>query len=1027
MSTSLHSPFVGLIPYDADSRRYFCGRDKEIDLVTAAATATRLSIVYGPSGGGKSSVLCAGVIPNLEEQTQLIDDDDSEATPDVPDRIVVLIRQQWSADPFAAISSAIHKICPQLPFPNAWFTPPTGAPTTRVPQLILVLDQFEDLFIQHPVINSTSPAMMLDLARRMRAGETLDITSSGLRVAISLIALLNDPAAPVNVIFSLREDLLASLDVFKGLLPNLFNTLLRIELMNGEIVRGIITTSLQRWTKDHPAQPCQPQPELIDSILADTALHQREPVRNTETGPRFETPFLALTLERLWNEDIGKAKGSQLTLVTYTRLKQASGIRQSFVQDTLNDHLRSPADKSWFVEAARFLVSRTQKFPWIASELVREIDEPLTAAGIAPPSTAQLVTLLRTFLPDHLVRELPLPDKTDAADGKFEIAHDALAGDIYSWRAGQIATLRQQEQIAEAEAARAEQLKEAERKRIKAIRATATSAAIGFICFACAIWMLFMWSKADSAKKDAIAANKEAVDQKGKAEAANAGLVEQTKLANAERDKADKAATEAKNAEARALAANAEAKRFAKKSASDAFTATIQGTLIQRVTAAFALAKKDDLSEFFRIRNDIEDTLETLDAIDYTYLDDLTRRREKVENAQRELRKSVAEIKAKIGQMKKQQFIADAPPRQLKLTAHRSVVRNASFGPAGTPAADLFVSAGYGTTKSLQLTGIGSAARVPPGRLTVFSDAQFSPDGTEFAAAGEDGTVHRFDTGTLAALPSLPAHGKDPVLCVAYGPDHLLASAGSDWRVVIRNWKDSAIPEQVIQDLGGAPTHIGFNHQNAEKVRLLIACADGRLLICKPGNPLAIARIDLPATITSASFSARDKWIVATAGTITYLINPDSPEIKPLAIPISAAGESDGENEIDSNRLNVRFAAISPDEKTLAICAEDGITRTLRLASITATPPGDDLKYLPVHSAAVHYAAWSPDSRYLATAGDDDIAAIWDTQPEQPVLVARLVGHAHRLLQINWHSSGQYLVTASQDDTARLWKFEPKN
>ena len=32
MSSSLHSPFVGLIPYDADSRRYFCGRDKEIDL-----------------------------------------------------------------------------------------------------------------------------------------------------------------------------------------------------------------------------------------------------------------------------------------------------------------------------------------------------------------------------------------------------------------------------------------------------------------------------------------------------------------------------------------------------------------------------------------------------------------------------------------------------------------------------------------------------------------------------------------------------------------------------------------------------------------------------------------------------------------------------------------------------------------------------------------------------------------------------------------------------------------------------------
>lgn len=57
------SPYVGLRPYDAVDAPLFHGRAPEIDLILrrAAGGRTRLLLVVGASGSGKSSLLAAGV------------------------------------------------------------------------------------------------------------------------------------------------------------------------------------------------------------------------------------------------------------------------------------------------------------------------------------------------------------------------------------------------------------------------------------------------------------------------------------------------------------------------------------------------------------------------------------------------------------------------------------------------------------------------------------------------------------------------------------------------------------------------------------------------------------------------------------------------------------------------------------------------------------------------------------------------------------------------------------------------------
>ena len=57
------SPYKGLAAYDESDldALLFFGREREIEVIAANLQAARLTVLYGPSGVGKSSVLRAGV------------------------------------------------------------------------------------------------------------------------------------------------------------------------------------------------------------------------------------------------------------------------------------------------------------------------------------------------------------------------------------------------------------------------------------------------------------------------------------------------------------------------------------------------------------------------------------------------------------------------------------------------------------------------------------------------------------------------------------------------------------------------------------------------------------------------------------------------------------------------------------------------------------------------------------------------------------------------------------------------------
>ena len=67
---AMTSPYRGLTPYTEADAAYFFGRTREIAAVAANLEVSRLTIFYGPSGVGKTSVLRAGVIHQLRERAR---------------------------------------------------------------------------------------------------------------------------------------------------------------------------------------------------------------------------------------------------------------------------------------------------------------------------------------------------------------------------------------------------------------------------------------------------------------------------------------------------------------------------------------------------------------------------------------------------------------------------------------------------------------------------------------------------------------------------------------------------------------------------------------------------------------------------------------------------------------------------------------------------------------------------------------------------------------------------------------------
>src|SRR3954452_6399706 len=199
------SPYPGLLPFSGEDEPYFFGRAAEREIIAANLIASPLTILYAPSGVGKTSVLRAGVANDLEALAKA----DATGTPEF---LVAGVRR-WAVDPIDEIDAAVAAAArrngldpppsdPRLVDRLSALVDHTGA------TLLLIFDQFEEFLLYHQ--------------DAWKPGEPAN--------EIALALNTND----LSVIFlvSIREDALAKLDRFKGRVPHLFENYLRLERLD---------------------------------------------------------------------------------------------------------------------------------------------------------------------------------------------------------------------------------------------------------------------------------------------------------------------------------------------------------------------------------------------------------------------------------------------------------------------------------------------------------------------------------------------------------------------------------------------------------------------------------------------------------------------------------------------------------------------------------------------------------------------------------------------------------------------------
>ena len=372
------SPYKGLTPFadTAIDAMLFFGRERDVEIVCANVVASRLTVLYGPSGVGKSSLLSAAVARRLRE---------------LPEHPVVVVFSAWSERPGQALAAAVAA--------EAGVEPAGSLDATVIRaceargDVYLLLDQAEEYFLYHP---------------------------GGGALEQELAAVLRAPAR-ANVLLSLREDALAKLDRFKGSIPGILDNYLRLDRLSRQAGRAAVVQPPARW-RALGGDAVEIEPALAEAVLDQVAagriragLGGSGQVVEEAHEEAIEAPYLQLVMERLW--EVEREQGS--TTLRATTLEQLGGAAQIVAA-----HLERAMD------------ALSPKQQAIASELLRQLVTPSGAkiahaasdlAGYASVPEAEAVGVLEALATRRIVRP--------GDDGAYEIYHDVLAAPILAWRA----------------------------------------------------------------------------------------------------------------------------------------------------------------------------------------------------------------------------------------------------------------------------------------------------------------------------------------------------------------------------------------------------------------------------------------------------------------------------------------------------------------------------------------------------------------------------------------------------------------
>lgn len=284
------APYVGLEPYNETDRAFFFGRDREAKALEDQILASPITVLFAPSGAGKSSLLRARIIPEMHDLEAL-----------------VVYVSQWVASPIAAIRAAVVKaVGPTIAGEGDKSLLALAQALNKASGqgLVLVFDQFEQFFLRHP---AQVGALGAELAALARSG----------------------PDA--HIVLALREEFLPRLDAFRDQLLGIEQARYRLGPLTGKYAIDAIVSPLTAELFHGTIED-----RLVNKLLADLQIRSMATglsgAADSDTG--ISLPFLQIVCRYLWDAAPGTLD-RHLTVAQYDKLGGYKGVVKAHVRESM--------------------------------------------------------------------------------------------------------------------------------------------------------------------------------------------------------------------------------------------------------------------------------------------------------------------------------------------------------------------------------------------------------------------------------------------------------------------------------------------------------------------------------------------------------------------------------------------------------------------------------------------------------------------------------------------------------------------
>jgi tetratricopeptide (TPR) repeat protein len=346
-------PWLGLDSFNEDTRGFFYGRDEEVAELARRVQRKLLTVLFGQSGLGKTSILRAGLVPRLRGHGYCpiyvriaYSADAPEPAEQIKQTILQTARHagQWTQ---VGVASAGESLWEFLHHRDDVLLDEAGKPL--IP--LLIFDQFEEIF----TLAQTDEAGRARAARFIE--DLADLVEN--RPPRELEAKLEEDDSTAErfdfargdyrVLISLREDYLAPLESLKAKMPSITQNRLRLAPMTGkqglEAVlgpgKGLVSQEVAEAIVRFVAGGSEIANAEVEPSLLSLICRELNDTRIAQGRDEISLDLLAGSHDTILSNFYERALADQpaaVRRIIEDELLTESGFRDNLAEETLRSH-----------------------------------------------------------------------------------------------------------------------------------------------------------------------------------------------------------------------------------------------------------------------------------------------------------------------------------------------------------------------------------------------------------------------------------------------------------------------------------------------------------------------------------------------------------------------------------------------------------------------------------------------------------------------------------------------------------------